>query len=310
MSRKRTILVTGATGSQGGSVAKALLQAGDFAVRILTRKPKSQKALELQKLGAEIVAGDMEDEARLEAAMDGCYGVFGVTNYWEHFKKEFCLGMNLVEAVAVSGIQHFVLHTMPDYKALSGGELEVPHCDIKAVLKSYSQELRLRATYLQVSFYYENFLNFFPLRQDQFGTFQFGFPQGRARLAMISAEDVGPIVAKAFAEPETYIGRTLTAVGEDETCNTYAATMTRVLGMPVQYNHIPWELYKSLDIAGAAELANFFEVQRLYIPSRQKEREECRQLNPSMQSFESWLMKNKERFLAHFHYQLVEEVVY
>lgn len=310
MTKKKTILVTGATGAQGGSVARALLQQGNFAVRIFTRNPSSQKAEELKQLGAEIFAGDMFDEARLEAAMEGCYGVFGVTSYWEHYKKEFSLGMNLVEAVAVSGIEHFVLHTMPDYKALSGGVLEVPHCDIKALLKSYSQELRLPATYLQVAFYYENFLNLFPLKQDQFGAFQFGFPQGHAKLAMVSVEDIGPIVARVFAEPEKYMGRTLTAVGADETCHSYAAAMTKVLGIPVQYNHIPRDLYKNLGFPGAAELANFFDVQRVYISNRQKEMEESYKMNPRMQTFEGWLAKNKERFLAHFHYQLVEEIVY
>lgn len=310
MLRKRTILVTGATGAQGGSVARALLQQGEFAVRILTRNPSSQKALELKRLGAEVIVGDMADEDRLQAAMDGCYGVFGITSYWEHFKREFRLGMNLVEAVAVSGIEHFVLHTMPDYKALSGGMLEVPHCDIKAVLKSYSQELRLPATYLQVSFYYENFLNLFPLKQDQFGTFQFGFPQGHTKLATVSVEDVGGIAARAFAEPSTYIGRTLTAVGADETCDTYAAIMTKVLGVPVHYNHVPRELYRTLGFVGAEELANFFDVQRIYISNRRREMEESYRMNPRMQPFESWLLKNKERFLAHFHYQQVKEVVY
>jgi len=310
MSKERTILVTGATGAQGGSVAKALLQQGLFAVRILTRNPGSQKAVELKRMGAEVFVGDMFDETSLEAAMKNCYGVFGVTSYWEHFKKEFSQGMNLVEAVAASNVEHFVFHTMPDYKALSGGVLDVPHCDIKALLKSYSQELRLPATYLQVAFYYENFLNLFPLKQDQFGTFQFGFPQGHSKLAMVSVEDIGPIVANVFAQPENYIGRTLTAVGADETCDTYAASMTKVLRIPVQYNHIPRDLYRNLGFTGAAELANFFDVQRVYISNRQKEMRESYELNPKMQTFESWLAKNKERFLAHFHYQLVEEVIY
>jgi hypothetical protein len=106
------------------------------------------------------------------------------------------------------------------------------------------------------------------------------------------------------------MGRTLTAVGADETCDTYAAIMTKVLGVPVQYNHVPRELYRTLGFPGAEELANFFDVQRIYVSNRQKEMEESYRLNPRTQSFESWLGKNKERFLAHFHYQLVEEVVY
>ena len=310
MFNKKLILVTGATGAQGGSVARALLQNGEFAVRILTRNATSANALSLQKLGAEIAVGDMQDVLSLEAAMEGCYGVFGVTDYFEHRKKEYSLGMNLVEAVAVSGIQHFVLHTMPDYSALSGGEFEVPQCDIKADLKGYSQELRLRATYLQVSFYYENFLQRFPLRQDQFGTFQFGFPQGHTRLAIVSVEDVGHLAAAIFSQPEVYMGRTVTAVGDDNRCSVYAETMSRVLEFPVQYNHIPRELYRCFGMPDAEEWANMFEVQRLYIPNRRKEMEECYRLHPAMQRFESWLRRNKDRFLAALQGQMIVEQVY
>lgn len=310
MLQKETILVTGATGAQGGSVAKALLQTGRYDVRIFTRRPSSPKAVQLRQMGAEVFAGDMHDATSLEEAMDGCYGVFGLTDYWEHFEQEYHLGMNLIEAAAVTGIQHLVLHTAPDYGAMSGGKFHVPNCDIKAALQRYSQELRLPATYLQVAFYYENFLNFFALKKDQFGAFQFGFPQGTAKMAMVSVEDIGAIVVKVFAEPETYLGSTLTAVGADEPCQTYAAIMTKVLGIPVQYNHIPQALYHQLGFPGAEELGNMFEVQRRYVFNRKKELEESCRMNPAMQSFENWMIKNRERFLAHFHYQMVEEVVY
>lgn len=310
MTGKKIILVTGATGAQGGSVARALLQKGDFAVRIFTRNAATEKALALRRLGAEIAVGDMNDVASLEAAMNDCYGVYGVTNYWEHGKNEYRLGMNLVEAVAVSGIQHFVLHTQPNYNALSGGEFDVPHFDIKAALKAYSQELRLPATYLQVSFYYENFLRFFPLRQDQYGTFQFGFPQGNTPLAMVSVEDVGPLAASLFEQPTSYIGRTVTAVGDDDRCDAYAAAMTRVLEFPFHYNYIPRELYRCFGIPFADELANMFEVQRLYIPSRQKEMEESYRINPAMQSFEGWLACHKSQFVAALQDRIIEEGVY
>jgi uncharacterized protein YbjT (DUF2867 family) len=297
MTKKKIILVTGATGAQGGGVAKALLRQGDFAVRILTRRANSPAAVALQAMGAQVVVGDMADEASLEQAMDGCYGVYGVTNFWEHYGQEYYLGMNLIEAVAVCGISHFVLHTLPDYSALSGGELKVPHCDIKAALKAYSQELRLPATYLQVAFYYENFLHFFPPQPDQFGTYQFGFPQGNTKLAMVSVEDVGGIAAQLFANPQAYLGKTVTTVGADDTCTEYAAAMTRILGLPVHYNYVPRDLYASFGFPGAEELANMFEVQRLYITSRQKEMEESYRLNPEMQTFERWLQQNKIRLL-------------
>ncbi len=98
MSSKKIILVTGATGGQGGSVARHLLEEGRFAVRAFTRNVGSPQALALEAAGAEIVQGDLADKESLVAAMQGCYGVFGVTNFWEHYDKELDHGKNLVMA--------------------------------------------------------------------------------------------------------------------------------------------------------------------------------------------------------------------
>jgi uncharacterized protein YbjT (DUF2867 family) len=310
MATKKTILVTGATGAQGGSVAQALLQNGQYDVRILTRRPDSEKAVALHEMGATVYAGDFSDKDSLKAAVDGCYGVFGLTNFWEHYEKEYDLGVNLIDAVAAAGVQHFVLHTLADYNALSGGQFPVPHCDMKAALKRYTKQRGVPATFLEVAFYYENFFTFFPPLPDQFGTYQFGFPQGHTKLAMVSVADVGGIAARIFAEPEAFVGRTIGAVAADATCDDYAATMTRVLGMPVHYNYIPRDLYASFGFPGAVELANRFEVQRLYIPSRQRDLEESYRLNPGMQTFESWLLKNKEALIARMQPQEVADVVY
>ncbi len=309
MTNKRIILVTGATGAQGGSVVRALLQRGEYSVRILTRNAVSEKALALQAQGAEIAVGNLDDKASLAAALDGCYGVFGITNFWEHFGKEYSQGVNLIDAVAESNVKHFVLHTLADYQELSGGRFPVPHCDMKAALKRYTKQKGLPATFLEVAFYYENFFTFFPPKPDQFGTYQFGFPQGHTKLAMVSVEDVGAIVAQVFAQPEAYIGRTVAAIGADDACDEYAAIMTRVLGLPVQYNYIPRDLYASFGFPGAEELANMFEVQRLYITSRQKEMEEAYRMNPAMQPFEKWLRKNKDRFVALLQQQVATEEV-
>ena len=87
MQTKKIILVTGATGAQGGSVAKALLKENKFAVRVLTRNPDSTNAKFLQASGVELVQGDMQDIDSLHKALKGVYAVFGVTSFWEHFEK-------------------------------------------------------------------------------------------------------------------------------------------------------------------------------------------------------------------------------
>ncbi len=299
MNNMKIILVTGATGGQGGSVARALLKESKFQVRILTRDINSQKALVLQRAGAEIVKGDLGDKESLLAAMKDCYGVFGVTNFWEHFDKEYQLGKNLIDAVHQSGIQHFVFHTLANYHTLSKGKYRVPHCDIKAELEAYTRSLQLPATFVNIAFYYENFNNFFPLQKDNHGGYYFGFPQGDTKLAAASVEDLGGIVAPLFNNPGEYIGRTVGVVGADHTCDEYATILSKVLNKNIYYTYVPRNVYAAYNFPGAEELANMFEVQRLFIPNRQKEMEESYRINPAMQSFEKWVEKNKDKFIRH-----------
>jgi uncharacterized protein YbjT (DUF2867 family) len=297
MQQQKTILVTGATGAQGGSVARALLAANKFEVRILTRNPASAQAIALKKLGAEIITGDMDHIETLRSAMKDCYGVFGLTNFWEHFEKEVQQGKNLIDAVNEMGIRHFVLHTLPDYNKLSNGKYPTAHCDNKAALQEYTKGLGIAATFIQAAYYYENFFSFFPLQHAGDGSYYFGFPQGDTKLAMISVEDIGGIVAGIFDHPLEYIGRTVGAVGADDTCASYAAIFSRVLGKTVRYNSIPRDIYAGLGFEGAEELANMFEVQRLHIPNRQLDLIESYALNPAIQPFENWVKKNANGFM-------------
>lgn len=298
--KKKLIFVTGATGAQGGSVARALLADDHFSVRIITRNTSSPKALELKAAGAEVLQGDLDDTASLLRAMRGCYGAFGITNYWEHFDKEYQQGKNLIDAVKLSGIQHFVFHSLPDYSQLSDGKYPTPHCDLKASLQRYCKSLDIPATFIHTAFYYENFLSFFPLQKAADGSLFFGFPQGDTKLAMTSAEDTGGIVRSIFHHPTAYIGRTVGVVGADDTCTEYAKVMSKVLNQNIQYKYIPRVVYAELGFPGAEELANMFEVQRLHIPNRQIDLIESYGLNNEMQSFEKWLYRNKNLFEARF----------
>ena len=296
MNQKPIILVIGATGAQGGSVARALLRTRKYRVRCFTRHPRSEQALELQAKGAEIIKGNLDDMENLQLAMQDCYAVFGVTNFWEHFDQELWHGKNLVDAVSFSQVRHFVFSTQPDYFKLSHGRYSVPQYDIKASLEQYARQLGIPATFIRVSFYYENFLNAFPLRKGQDGAYHFGFPQGDTKMSMVSVEDVGGVVSTILDHPEAYIGRVVGVVGEDRNCHEYAQIMSRVLRVPVHYDYIPRDQYAAQASPAAEEIANLFEVQRLYIPERQIDLIESYGLNPSMQTFEKWLLKNREGF--------------
>ncbi|MDP3469557.1 MAG: NmrA/HSCARG family protein [Daejeonella sp.] len=295
---KQTILVIGATGAQGGSVARHLIQQGKFNVRILTRNAKSDKALQFKYLGAEIAEGDLNNMASVSNAITGCYGVFGVTNFWEHFDGEFQHGKNLIDAVHKAGIEHFVFSTLPSAIGISGGKLSVPHLDIKAELEAYSKSLNIPATYIHVAFYYENFLSFFPPKRLEDNTWHFGFPQGDTPLAAVSIEDCGGIISEIFNNPQQFIGKRVGIVGDDVTCYEYAATMSEVLGKKIIYDYIPQQLYASFGFPGAEELANMFEFNRTYINGRNADLEESRNLYPQINSFKQWITANRNKFEA------------
>ncbi|MGC4100745.1 NmrA/HSCARG family protein [Ferruginibacter sp.] len=298
--KQQTILVIGATGAQGGSVAKELLTQKKFAVRILTRNPTSDNALALIQQGAAVVKGNLDDKESLKEAMKDCYGVFGVTNFWEHYQNEYQQGKNLVDAVKESNIEHFVFHTLPSYFELSKGKYPVPHCDQKAALQEYAKSVGVKATFLRVAFYYENFFTFFVLQPAADGSYFFGFPQGDTPLAMISVEDVGGIVATIFDHPADYIGRTVGGVACNDTCDAYASIMSKALGKKIRYQYIPRDQYAAFDFPGAVEIANMFEVQRLHTPQQlvQINMIESYGLNPGMQGFEQWVKKNRHRFIT------------
>ena len=292
----KTILVTGATGGQGGGVARHLLATGRYKVRCLTRKPDSERAAALQQAGAEILRGDLEDVEGLKTAMKGCYGVFGVTNYWEHFNRELTHGKNLVDAVAASSIEHFILSTLPNVNRLTGGELDVPHFDIKAQFEEYSRSLSLPATYVHVAFYYDNFLNFLPPRRQEDGSFAVAFPQGDTPLAAVSVEDAGGVIAAIFDRGAKYRCQTVGVVGDDKPVKTYAETMSRLTHQRVIYQHVPREAFAALGFPGADDLANMFDYNRRFIPNRQADLKESRTLYPGLRNFATWLEANIEPF--------------
>jgi uncharacterized protein YbjT (DUF2867 family) len=289
---RRTIVVFGATGGQGGGVARALLAHGRFAVRAFTRNADSPAAQALRDLGAEIVQGNLDDQASIRKAVEGAYGVFGVTNFWEHFGGEAEQGRNLVNAVSGAGVEHFVFSTLPPIEKATGGALKSPHFDQKAEHEEYARSLGIPATFIHVPFYFDNFLQFFPPRPVGDGTFQFGFPQGDTPLAGIAVADVGPIVASIFEQPERYIGKVLKLAGDELPPAEYAAVMSRHTGAEICYAHVPREVFAALGFPGAEDLADMFEFYRLHMPSRREELAECRALAPELQDFDTWMGRN------------------
>jgi uncharacterized protein YbjT (DUF2867 family) len=292
-----TILVTGATGLQGGSVARHLLNAEEYEVRAVTRSPDSDRARALEDAGAEIVAADLGDPDSLTAVLEGCTGAFGVTNFWEHLDGEFEHGKNLVDAARAVELPYLVMSTLPSVKAVDP-DLDVPHFETKARIEHYARDVGVPATFIHVAFYYENFLSYFPPRRREDGSYLFGFPQGDTPLATVAVEDLGGVVLGLVNNRERWLGATVGAVGDDLPPAAYAEIMRSILGRPVSYQHVPREVFAGFDFPGAEDLANMFEFNRLHIPDRRADLELSRELYPDLQSFGVWVQRNAERLEA------------
>ncbi|KAI0658732.1 NAD-P-binding protein [Cubamyces menziesii] len=158
----RLIAVCGATGNQGGSVAKLLLEHSDqYRVRALTRDPQSAPARNLAVLGAEVVKADLTIPSELHDALRGCWGVFGVTNFYDSKIKddpgsEERQGKNLVDAAIANGVKCFVWSTLPSSHKISGGRLVSRIYEGKYHVDDYIREKNVPAVFLYTGNFYEN----------------------------------------------------------------------------------------------------------------------------------------------------------
>ena len=291
-----TILVVGATGMQGGGVARHLMRQGVSKVRCMTRRPDSEPARLLQQQGAEIVQADLDDPASIRRAAHGCYGVFGVTNFWEAYFREYDQGVNLIDAAAEAGVGHLVLSTLPSSKKISDGEIDLPHFETKARMEDHAQSRNMPFTFVHVAFYYENFLNYFPPQRQPDGSYSFGFPLGDACLGAVAAEDIGGVVTRIFESRAEFAHKTVEIIGDEMPSTEYAQIMSRILKRKIRYTDIARETYASMGFPGARELADMFEFLRVYTPSRRSHITRCRQLFAGMERFEPWLENNVQQF--------------
>lgn len=247
---RKTILVTGATGKQGSSVVDFLLKDGTFNVRCLLRNIDSSASKTLFNQGVQVVKGDLENVDSLVQAMDGCYGVFGVTNFWDPatgYEGEIRQGKNLGKACKRAGVQHLVYSTL-DYNS------DVPHFESKVLAEEYMKKC-VPTTGVVTSFYFENFASFFPPKEEN-GELVFTVAQkSTTRVPMYAVSDTGGWVLQAFLHPELYLNKDVPAVGQYITYPELVATFSRVTGKKARFNELPLDVFRGFGFPGAEELA-------------------------------------------------------
>ena len=230
----RVILVSGATGTQGGAVARELARRG-YTVHGLTRNPDSDASRALTELGIQMVRGDFDDTASLDRALAGAYGAFSVQQYrGVGVDGEIRQSKAFADAAKRAGVQHFVYTSVAKAPLGTG----VPQFESKALIESYIRSLDIPYTILRPASFMSTVE---PFRADaEDGAFSGPLAPEFERV-FVAPSDIGRFAAEAFDDPSAWLGREISIASDRITYADIAAAMSRVMGRPVEYRQTPWE---------------------------------------------------------------------
>ncbi len=231
------ILVSGATGNQGGAVARRLLERG-FRVRALSRDTQKPEAQALAEAGAEVVRGDLNDRSSVDQALEGAYGVFSVQNFYEGgYEVEVRQGKTLADAAKAAGVRHVVYSSVGSAHRETG----IPHFDSKGEIEEYKRQTDLPYTILRPVFFMQNW----EMMRDQILDGTLAQPLDPEKpLQQVNVEDIGAFAAMAFENPDEWLGREVDLAGDELTMPEVAETMSQVTGREISYYQVPWNQFR------------------------------------------------------------------
>ncbi|MEJ1283326.1 nmrA-like family domain-containing protein 1 [Cricetulus griseus] len=295
MANRKIIAVFGATGAQGGSVARAILENNHFALRALTRDVTGKKAQVFQDLGAEVVRCDLDDPASVEEALKGVYGAFVVTNFWDHHskEKEACQGKLVADVAKRLGLKHVVYSGLENVDRLTGGKLKVLHFDGKGEVEEYFWSIGVPMTSVRLAAYFENFLTLWKPVKTSEGHYTLALPMGDVPMDGISVADVGAVVSSIFASPEEFVGKAVGLSAEALTIQQYADILSKTLGKDIRDAKITLEAFEKMGFPGVEEMASMF---RFYHMKPDRDIKLTHRLNPKIRSFSQFISENQGAF--------------
>ena len=234
---EQIILVTGATGNQGGSVARHLLNRGKFKVRAMVRNENKPAAQALRQAGAELVKGDFDDLASLDRAMQGAYGVFSMQDFRDGVETEIRQGNAVADAAKAAGVQHFVYSSVGSAERNTG----IPHFDSKFQVEEHVRAIELPYTVLRPVFFFYNYIG---MKEMAEGGKLFLPLNPKTQLQQLSEEDYGAMVAEVLERPADFLHREVEVASVEMTMTEVATAFSHVLGKPVEYQQIPFEAFE------------------------------------------------------------------
>ena len=280
----KTVLVTGATGRQGGAVARHMLAKG-WRLRALTRNPNSYAAKQLAGQGVELVKGDLDDPASLEGAARGVYGIYSVQDFWTvGAKREVQQGKNLADAAKKAGVEHFV------YSSAGGAERNsgITHFETKWEVEKHIRRLKLPATVFRPAAFMETY----HIVEVEVGLLKGKLTdpiRGDKPYQTIATDDIGGFVALAFERPQQFIGVELEIAGSELTNIQAAEVFSRVMNRPVKFQKLPMPIVRLFLGKEFYEMFHWFNTEgfRANIPELRRKYPEVH-----LHTLEEWLRED------------------
>jgi uncharacterized protein YbjT (DUF2867 family) len=312
MPQKKIITIFGATGAQGGGLVNAILDDAnsEFTVRAVTRDSQTDKAKALSSKGAEVVEADINNYQSIVNALQGAYGAYFVTFFWEHFspEKEKEQAKLMADAAKEANIKHVIWSTLEDTRKwvpLDDDRMptlqekyKVPHFDAKGESDKFFTEAGVPVTFFLASFYWDNFIHFGsgPKKGDD-GKLYLTLPIADKKLAGIASEDIGKCAYGIFKRGNELIGKTVGVAGDQLTGKEMADALSKALGKEVLYNSVSPETFRSFGFPGADDLGNMFQFYRDFddVCNSVRDVNHSRELNHELKSFEKWLNENASK---------------
>ncbi len=280
--KRKTILVTGAAGHQGGAVMHSLL-AGGWKVKALVDDTNEASSRALYRKGADLVMGDQYDSDSLDQALKDVYGVFSVQTGEGRVEGEIRQGKNLADRAARNAeVRHFIYSSVAGATAQTG----VPFFDSKATIENHIKSIRLPSTIFRPVYFMFNFSTPEMHAAVMKGTMTIAIKPDRF-LQMLAVEDLGEFVRMAFDRPDEYIGKSMDLAGDEMTMPQVAAAFSRLIGKPVHYAYQPIEEVRRIN-AEAGKMFEWLNDQGYHVDIAA-----LISLHPGLLSFESWLRKSR-----------------
>ncbi|GLR56667.1 NmrA/HSCARG family protein [Rhizobium leguminosarum] len=234
MSNTRSVLVTGATGQQGGAVVRALIARG-HRVKAISRRPESDGAKRLAAAGVEVVAGNLDDGASVAAAAEGVDAMFLMGNSYEAgTDAETRQGIAAADAAKAAGIGHLIYSSVADAHKKTG----IPHFDSKYLVEKHIAGLGIPYTISAPVAFMENTVAPWAIDGLRQGVYAAALPPARV-LQQVTIDDIGAFVATLAERREQVFGKRFDIAGDELSGAQQAKILSEVLGRPITYRELP-----------------------------------------------------------------------